>query len=275
MFLSTFFTTSGMDEHPGAYFFGTQHLIYFLLNIVLFIILWKLLKKMSKKNQDKLITVFLILILLLKYAGDVLFIYEYYNVSPALSSYPHPFLDVDTIISFQLCGITNILLPLTIWFKIKPLKEFVFLSSILGGIAVVIYPVTILYGNPFTVTLPMVRSTFVHFFLIFIPLFLINRGDIKLNSKNWRQIAIGFGALLLWATFGNYVIDIGDNNLYLLENPFLQTDIPILNMIPNGWHILVLLLIFGGGYFFTYKIAKIFEPNEFMNRLKRMKKKKA
>ncbi|MCK4552081.1 MAG: YwaF family protein [Tenericutes bacterium] len=272
MLLLAFFTTSGMDEHPGAYFFGTPHLIYFLLNIVLFIILWKLLKTISKKNQDKLITVFLILILLLKYAGDILFIYEYYYVSPALSSYPHPLLDVDTIISFQLCGITNILLPLTIWFKIKPLKEFVYLSSIMGGIAVVVYPVTILYGDPFTITLPMVRSTLVHFFLIFIPLFLINRGDVKLNPKNWRQIAIGFGALLLWATFGNYVIDIGDNNLYLFENPFLQTDIPLLSLIPNGWHILALVLIFGGAYFFTYKICKWFEPNVFRNKIKKLKK---
>ncbi|MCK5732127.1 MAG: hypothetical protein KAH13_03850, partial [Tenericutes bacterium] len=147
-----------------------------------------------------------------------------------------------------------------------------FLSGILGGMAVVIYPVTILYGDPFVITLPMVRSTVIHFFLIFIPLFLINRGDVKLNPKNWKKIVIGFGALLLWATFGNYVIDIGDNNLYLFSNPFLQTDIPLLSLIPNGWHILALVIIFGGGYFLTYKVVRLFEPNEFINRIKKFKR---
>ncbi len=272
LLLSTFFSTTSMDEHPGEYFFNTPHLIYFLFNLLLFLFLWNLMKRMTKKNQDKLITIFLILILVLKYAGDALFIYEYYNITPALSSYPHPFWDVDTFFSFQLCGITNILLPITIWFNIKPLKEFVFLSSILGGIAVVLYPVTILYGNPITITFPMIRSTIVHFFLIFISLFLVNRGDVKLFPSNWKQIGIGFIALLLWATFGNYVIDIGDNNLYLMENPFLQTNIPLLSLIPNGWHILALVVIFSGGYFLTYKLVKLFEPGEFKRRIKALKK---
>lgn len=272
MFLSTFWSTVGMDEHPGDYFFNIPHLIYLLINIATFIGLWYLLKRMKKENQDKLISVFLIIILVLKYAGDILFIYEYYNVSPPLSNYPHPFLDVDTLISFQLCGIVNILLPITIWFKIKPLKEFVFLSGILGGIAVMVYPVTILYGHPFVITLPMVRSTVVHFFLVFIPLYLIHRGDVKLNPKNWKQIAIGFACLVAWASFGNYVIDKGDNNLYLEFNPFLDTEIPLLNQIPNGWHIIAIIIIFGGGYFLTYKVARLFEPNYFRNFINKRKK---
>lgn len=266
MFLSTFFSTTGMDEHPGDYFFNIPHLIYIIINIFMFILLWNLLKRMKKENQNKVISIFLIIILVLKYLGDALFIYEYYYVSPPLSNYPHPIIDVDTLFSFQLCGIVNILLPITIWFDIKKLKEFVFLSGILGGVAVMVYPVTILYGHPFIITLPMIRSTIVHFFLVFIPLFLINRGDAKLNPKKWKQIALGFTALVLWASFGNLVIDKGDNNLYLEFNPFLDTEIPLLNQIPNGWHILAILIIFGGGYFLTYKIAKIFEPNYFKKR---------
>lgn len=267
MFLSGFFSTAGMDEHPGEYFFSMPHVGYLLLNIILFVTLWYILNRQKKEVQDKIITICLIIILILKYAGDILFIYEYYYVEPALSSYPHPILDVDTLFSFQMCGITNILLPLTIWFNIKPLKEFVFTSAILGGIAVVLYPVTVLYGHPFLITLPKIRSTFVHFFLLFIPLFLIHRGDYKLSGKRWWHIAIGLTLLTLWATFGNYVIDVGDNNLYLMENPFYGGPIPILNAIPNGWHIVLLIGLVSIGYVIIYYIVKLFEPNHFKKNL--------
>jgi len=272
MFLSTFFSTIGMEESAGDYFFAWPHFLYLLLNIVLFIVLWHFLKRKSKITQKKIITIFLILILVLKYAGDVLFIYEYYNVSPILSIYPHPFWDVDTFFSFQMCGVTNILLPLTIWFNIKPLKEFVFISSILGGIAVILFPVTVLYGHPYVVTLPILRSTLVHFFLLFIPLFLINQGDYKLSGKRWKQVVIGIVLLALWALFGNLLIDIGDNNLYLMTNPFLGGPVPILNKLPNGWHNFASAILVFIGYLIIYYLARLFEPGGFKRFINKFKK---
>lgn len=269
MFLTSFFSTSGMDQHPGEYLFAGPHFIYLLFNIVLFVALWILLKRSKRKTQDILITVFLVIMLVLKYAGDALFIYEYYNVSPALSHYPHAFWDVDTIISFQMCGITNILLPLTIWFNLKGLKEFIFASSILGGLAVIFYPVTVLYGDPITITLPMIRSVFVHFFLLFIPLFLINRGDYKLSKTRWWQLVVGIALLALWALFGNLVIDIGDNNLYLMENPFYGGPIPLINIIPDGWHNLLLAVLVTAGYIIIYHMVKLFEPGGLKKYLKK------
>lgn len=260
MLLLSFFSTAGMDEQPVSYFFHTPHFIYLLFNLLLFIVLWRFMKRRSRKTQNIMISLFLGLMLLLKYAGDALFIYEYYNITPALSNYPHAFWDVDTFFSFQMCGVTNILLPLVIWFNIKPLKEFIFLSAILGGIAVILYPVTVLYGDPYVLTLPKVRSITIHFLLLFIPLFLINRGDFKPNPNRWWQVAFGLILLALWATFGNYVIDKGDNNLYLMSNPFLGGPIPILNQIPFGYHIILLGVLVTIGYYLIYKILKLFEP---------------
>lgn len=253
-----------MDEHPGDYFFAWPHVVYLLFNLILFIVLWRMLKKQSLKTQNLLITLFLILILILKYAGDALFIYEYNNVSPALSNYPHPFWDVDTFFSFQMCGVTNILLPIVIWFDIKGLKEFVFASSILGGLAVILYPVTVLYGHPYLLTLPIIRSVFVHFFLLFIPLFLINRGDYKLEGRRWWHVAVGLLALAAWAMIGNLWIDVGDNNLYLMNNPFYGGPIPLINLIPNGWHVLLLAVMVTIGYYLIYQLTKLFEPGGFI-----------
>lgn len=259
MFLADFFTTIGMDEQPINYFFGTYHLLYFLLFLVSFIGLFIILVKQNKKKQDIFINISLILILFLKYITEVLFIYEYYNVFPAYSSYPHPFLDVNTFFSFQLCGVMNIVLPITIWFNIKPLKPFVYLTSILGGLAVVLYPVTVLYGDPFQITLPMLRSSVVHFFLVFIPLFLIYRGDIKMEKKYWYHIAIGLLSIAAWAMIGNLFIDTTANNMYLMINPFLNGPVPILNTIKSGWHNIILTIMVSIGYFLIYQFAKLFQ----------------
>jgi hypothetical protein len=211
-------------------------------------------------------------IILLKYAGDILFIYEYYNVAPITSIYPHAFWDVDTFFSFQMCGITNILLPVSIWFNVKPLKEFVFASSIVGGIAVILFPVTVLYGHPYMITLPIVRSSVIHFFLLFIPIYLIGQGEYKLSAKRWKQLVIGIALLCAWAMFGNLVIDIGDNNLYLMVNPFLDGPIPILSKFPNGWHNFVSAGLLFLGYVFVYQIVKLFEPSGIKNFIKKFKK---
>lgn len=275
MTLAGFFSTTGMDSQPVEYIFSGTHFIYLLLNLVSFIVLWYFMRRMKRRTQDILITIFLISMLVLKYAGDALFIYEYYNVSPALSHYPHPFWDVDTFFSFQMCGVTNILLPIVIWFNLKPLKEFVFASSILGGFAVILYPVTVLFGDPYTITLPIVRSAIIHFFLLFIPLFLINRGDYRLEAKRSWQVALGLILLALWATFGNYVIDIGDNNLYLMENPFYGGPIPLLNIIPNYWHILLLAVLVTIGYAIVYRLTRVFEPGGWQRFIHRFKHKGA
>ena len=234
-----------------------------LTNIVLFIALFIFLKKQNKKTQNRYISAFLILILCLKFAGEALFIDEYYSIGGANSSYAHPFLDVNTFFSFQLCGMMNILLPIVIWFDIKPLKDYVFATSVLGGLAVIFYPVTVLYGEPFRLILPNVRSSIVHLFLIFIPLFLIYRGDFKLKKERWHYISIGLILSALWAMFGNLVIDRSANNMYLMSNPFKHGPIPVINLVSNGVHVIVLALAVTFGYFVVYQIAALFDGRYF------------
>ncbi len=157
-----------------------------------------------------------------------------------------------------MCGVTNVLLPIFIWFKIKPLREFIFASSILGGLAILFYPVTVLYGDPFILTLPMLRSMFVHFFLIFIPFFMIYRGDVELKAKKWKSIMFGLLGLAAWAMVGNLFIDSSANNMYLMENPFYGGPIPIINQLPNGYHVIFLAAAVTVGYIIVFNIAGFF-----------------
>ncbi|MDA3931664.1 MAG: YwaF family protein [Tenericutes bacterium] len=270
MILVSFFTTIGMDEQPGQYFFSSYHLIYLLISAFFFVLIFKFLKHRSRKQQNTYITIFLILIILLKLAGEAIFIYEYYFIEESYSSYPHPFFDVNTFFSFQICGIMNMILPIVIWFNIKPLKNFVFATSILGGLSVMFYPVTVLYGNPFVFTLPIIRSSIVHFFLILIPLFLIYRGDFSLKKENWFSIAFPLILTALWAMLGNIFIDPSANNMYLMSNPFFNGPIPLINVLPNGYHVLFLAVAVTLGYVIVFQIAKIFEKRQlFKNNYKR------
>ncbi len=253
MFLSSFFTSAGMDESPSAYLFKWPHFLYLALVAAGFIILLRLFLHRSARTRRIFIIILAVILFLFKYAGEVLYVWEWNHYGSAISSFSHPFLDVRTFISFQLCGINNVLLPIVVIFNIKWLKDFVYTTSIIGGLAAILYPVGILFGDPFVVTFPMVRTLSVHFLLLFIPCFLIASGDFTLVVKNWwKTIPAGCVIMYLWAMFGNLVIDPGANNMYLMENPFLGGNIPILNSIPSGIHVLVLLFMVFLGFVIVY-----------------------
>jgi hypothetical protein len=55
--------------------------------------------------------------------------------------------------------------------------------------------------------------------------------------------------------FGNIVIDSSANNMYLISNPFIGGPIPILNQLPNGFHVIFLTVAVTFGYAIVYFIA--------------------
>jgi len=258
MTLSTFFSSYGMDSDPGQYLFKTQHFIYMFACLIAFFVLMKIFLHTKPLTRKWFINILLAIMLLLKYGGEVIFVSEWIRFSEPISSFSHPFWDIRTFISFQVCGINNILLPLAIWFNWKKAKNFVYTSSIIGGLAVLIYPAGVLYGDPLVLAFPMIRSLIVHFLLVFIPCFLIASNEFMLKRENWKYTFIGVILVIAWSMFGNLVIDPTANNLYLMENPFLGGPIPILNIIPNGYHVLLLLFLVFLGMLLVYAVSDTF-----------------
>ncbi len=255
MFLADFFTSSGMDENPTAYLFKWQHFLYIALSILCFVLLMRLFAHKSEKTRKIIIIVTGILLLGLKYGGEILFVTEWGLYGDQISSFSHPFWDWRTLISFQVCGITNVLLPIVVWFNIKWMKDFIYTSSIIGGIAAIIYPVGVLYGDPFIVTFPMIRTLVVHFLLVFLPCFLIATGEFKLEKKNWKNTFIGVLLINIWGMYGNIFVDPSANNMYLMNNPFLGGPIPFLNILPNGVHTVFLYTLVLFAFVLVYWIA--------------------
>lgn len=258
MLLVQFFSSEGMDIQPNAYMFTLPHLIYVVLCVIAFYLLMRFLNTKNPKVNKIVIITSIVLLLVLKYAGEALFIYEWYHFTEPVSSYSHPFWDFRTFISFQVCGVNNVLLPIVVMFNIKPMKDFVYTSSVIGGLAVLLYPVGVLFGDPLVITFPIVRTLTVHFLLIFLPLYLYKIGDFKLEKKNWKNALIGCLLVMVWAMFGNLFVDTNANNMFLMENPFLNGPVPFLNILPNGVHVIFLLLLTFLGYLLLYKLASIY-----------------
>lgn len=260
MFLISFFSSSGMDDDPGKYLFQTEHFVYIAACFLLFYLMMKLFVHSNELTRKILINSLLVLMLVLKYGGEIIFVSEWIQYGNTVSSFSHPLLDFRTLISFQLCGINNVLLPIVYWFKLHKMKDFVYTTSIIGGLAVMLYPVGILYGEPLAITFVMLRSLIVHFLLVFIPIFLIASGDFTLLKKNWIHTFIGAILVAVWALYGNIFIDTTANNMYMMENPFFGGPVPLLNILPNGFHLFIqvplLFLAFVFVYFIIGKIQK-------------------
>ena len=258
MLLTRFFTSEGMDSLPDAYVFKLPHFIYLVTCVFLFILLLRFINTKNPRINKIVIVISIILLWGFKYGGEALFIYEWYHFAEPVSSNSHPLLDFRTLISFQICGINNVLLPLVVLFNIKPLKDFVYTSSVVGGIAVLLYPVGVLYGNPLVITFPMLRTLTVHFLLIFLPLYMYKIGDFRLETKNWKNVLFGVFAVIAWALFGNFFIDSSANNMFLMENPFYGGPVPFLNLLPNGVHVIFLIFLVFLGYLLIYFLANLY-----------------
>jgi len=258
MFLVNFFSSEGMDLNPDAYLFKWPHLLYLLICVLVFILLMKVLDPKNPKTNRIVIITSCVLLLLFKYGGEAIFIYEWVRYAEPVSSFSHPFWDARTFISFQVCGVNNVLLPIVIAFNIKPMKDFVYSSSVIGGLAVLLYPVGVLFGDPLTITFPMIRTLTVHFILIFLPLYMMRINDFRLEPKRWLNTFLGCLAVMAWAMVGNLFLDQGANNMYLMENPFFGGPIPFLNILPDGIHTIFMISLVFIGFVIVYRLAGIY-----------------
>lgn len=258
MLLTKFFSSEGMDLLPDAYIFKLPHFIYLITCVILLFIMLRFLSTKNPLVNKIVVIISIVLLWGLKYGGEAIFIYEWYHFPEPVSSYSHPLFDFRTLISFQICGINNVLLPLVILFNIKPMKDFVYSSSFIGGLAVLLYPAGVLYGDPLVITFPMIRTLTVHFLLVFLPLYMMKIGDFRLEKSRWKNVLYGVIIVISWALFGNIFIDKTANNMFLMENPFLGGPIPFLNILPNGIHTIVLILMVFLSYLLVYYLASIY-----------------
>jgi hypothetical protein len=101
------------------------------------------------------------------------------------------------------------------------MKDFVYSSSFIGGLAVLLYPAGVLYGDPLVITFPMIRTLTVHFLLVFLPLYMMKPVISVLKRVVGKMFFMASSSSRL-ALFETFFVDKTANNMFLMENPFLE-----------------------------------------------------
>jgi hypothetical protein len=65
--------------------------------------------------------------------------------------------------------------------------------------------------------------------------------------------------MIAWSMYGNLVVDPSANNMYLMENPFAGGPIPVLNLLPDGWHVPVLCSLVFLAFLLVFRLGAAFE----------------
>ncbi len=150
------------------------------------------------------------------------------------------------VIPFHQCAVMGFILPLVVFFNIKPLKMPVYTISFMGAIA------TIAFGEYFTSAfMPFysLEGIISHTLLLLIPLIDIASGEFSFDIKKSWSVFVGMLILLGWASLANEVFfkEYEPNYMYLQKSGFPSD-------FGGSYYFLLYVIIF----FFVY--AAIFVP---------------
>ena len=107
--------------------FGFEHLTSIVVIFAFIYFCLRILKKLSAKAQNIIIKTCAIFVPILELSHNV---WLYFSANASLPQ----------LLSLHLCGLQMYFIPLAVFTKFLVFKDFVFASSILGGIFAIIFP---------------------------------------------------------------------------------------------------------------------------------------
>lgn len=203
--------------------FGTEHLLYLLVCVVVSVVSLILIKKFVKTKKQKTI--------LVKVMGVALFIAIMCNRFACCGWV----FDIENFFPTTFCGTTSIIFSLTLIFA-KPdssLMQFVSSCAFFGGILTLIYPdfigqnQSIFFGK--TITGLLHHTLMVYNFILILLL-----GYYKPTLKKWQALPLG---LCVYMTYGIFNITI------LGHSDSMQIYKPLLEGTPFTWFFTGILFI--------------------------------
>lgn len=120
------------------------------------------------------------------------------------------------LLPLHLCAMQSFFIPLAVFSKNKVLREFVYCTSILGGICAIVFPVGVAETYPM-IHFQTIQTMVLHGLLIFVPLALIVSGQFMPDKKNYGKVVL---VLLCAATVAAGVdFATGENYMFLNYAP--------------------------------------------------------
>ena len=191
--------------------FGFEHIISMIIIFIVIYICLKALKKLSVKAQDIIIKTCAIFVPILELSHNV---WLYFCADATLPQ----------LLSLHLCGLQMYFIPLAVFTKILVFKDFVFASSILGGIFAIIFPSGVAGAYPIW-HFQTLQTFLYHGLLIFVPIALLITTDYRPTLKRFPKV---FALFMVIATIALCVdLIFNQNYLFLVTSP----DMPLLRNI--------------------------------------------
>lgn len=177
--------------------------------VVIFVFIYfslRMLKKLSAKAQGIIIKVTAICVPIFEFSHNV------WLAICADASLPQ-------LLSLHLCGMQMYFIPLAVFTKALVFKDFIFASSILGGIFAIIFPsgITDVYPLWHFQTL----QTFIyHGLLIFVPIAILITTDYRPTLKRFHNVFMMFMGIVVLALSVDLAFD--QNYLFLRTAPDMK-----------------------------------------------------
>lgn len=203
--------------------FGLEHILYMVIALVIMTIVIVLIKKFVPKEKVH------IAIKIFAAMGLVLIIINRIVVSKSRDG---NFLD---FLPDTFCSLMGFILPLTI-LLFKPstkIFQYAIFAGAIGGLITFVYPDFIVYFDNFFNIHPLTGLLYhTNMFFLFL-LCVISKYYIPC-FKNWTALPIGLAFMVVYAVFGNSVLE-QSNNMYL--------NAPLLQGTPLTWWLVGILMI--------------------------------
>lgn len=201
--MTDFFTRCN-TPHPDAFsVLDTGHVFLLLLDLLVLSLLLFWTWHASPKTQHRLLCAAGVLVPLLELSHSV---WMYLTGTTQLVQ----------LLPLHLCGLQSLFIPLAVFTRFSVFKDFVFATSLLGGIFGTLIPAGVAEYYPLF-SFQTIQTVMLHGLLIYVPLALIVSGRHRPDLHHFHHVL----CLFLFVVFVVGFIDFrfGQNYMFLFEPP--------------------------------------------------------
>lgn len=144
------------------------------------------------------------------------------------------------LLPLHLCGTQVVFIPLAVFTNGQAVKEFVYATSLLGGITAILFPAGIAGTYPFF-HFQTLQTIALHSILIFVPLVMVLGQGFRPQFSNFFRV---LGILVFVALVAGTVdVLFGENYMFLLEPPPGTPLVPLFHRSGRGVYLFVLFCL--------------------------------
>lgn len=228
--MTDFFVRCNQPHSHAFSLFGIQHIFLLLLLAFALFFLLRWTKHASEKTRRKLLFTAGILVPALELSHSV---WMYFTGTTSLIK----------LLPLHLCGLQSLFIPLSIFTPFTCFKDFVYATSLLGGIFGTVFPAGIADYYPMF-SFQTIQTFVLHGLLIYVPLALIVSGAHRPSLHHFPRVLCIF--LFVVFIVGYIDFQFVENYMFLYEAPSGTPLVWIFDTFGRQTYLLVSFLLLAG-----------------------------